>query len=166
MHGISVPDYVRSLPIVALYTFTIYVFLIASFRLMGRRTLGQLTVVDLVIIVIMGSAVETAMVDGNCSLPAGFVSAGTLLLTNRLFAWLALRSNRARRLLSGNPVLVVTNGHFIEEHLKRAGLTEEDVLEALRSRGFSDLSEVKFAVMEVDGEINVVGKSSPTAATT
>jgi uncharacterized membrane protein YcaP (DUF421 family) len=156
MQGISVPDYVRSLPLVALYTFSIYVFLIASFRLVGRRTLGQLTIIDLVIIVIMGSAVETAMVDGNCSFPAGIVSAGTLLLSNRLFAYLSARSHRFRRLISGNPVLVISNGHLIEEHLKRAGLTEEDVMQALRERGCCEISEVKFAVVEADGEINVV----------
>jgi len=157
--GIALPDYVRSLPLVALYTLTIYLLLIAAFRLIGSRQLGQLTIIDVVIILIMGSAVETAMVNGNCSLPAGFVSAGTLLLANRAIGLLAARSRRVHRMVACSPTLVVSNGQIIEEHLKRAGLTEEDVMQALRARGCCEVSEVRFAVMEEDGEINVVPTS-------
>ncbi len=159
--GLNIPDYVRSLPTVVLYTLTIYVFLILGFRFFARRTLGQLNVVDLVIIVIMGSAVETAMIGGNISLPAGLVSATTLLVANRVFAYVVSRSKRLRRLIGGGPVLVVSHGHIIEERLKRNGLTEEDVMEALRERGCCDLADVKYAVMEEDGEINVVEMDHP-----
>ncbi len=152
----EIPYYIQDLPIVALYTFIVYVLLIVGFRFIGRRQLGQLNVVDLVIILIMGSAVETAMVHGNVSLPAGIVSAGTLLLTNRLITKLASKWSVFRRFVSPGPVLIVSRGKMIEEHIKRYGLTEEDVLQAIRQRGYDDLSKIKFAVMEEDGEINVV----------
>jgi len=151
-----VPDYVRDLPVVALYTFFIYILLILAFRFLGRRQLGQLNVIDLVIILIMGSAVETAMVHGNVSLPAGIVSASTLLITNKLISVLARRFKFFRRFINPAPLLIVSKGELVEEHLRRAGLTHEDVLQALRERGYASVSEIKFAVMEEDGEINVV----------
>jgi len=157
----SIPDYVRDLPIVALNTFCIYVLLILAFRFLGRRQLGQLNVIDLVIILIMGSAVETAMVHGNLSLPAGLVSASVLLLTNKLISALANRFKFLRKIVSPGPILLVNRGSVIDEHLKRSGLTHDDVLEAIRERGYSDVSNVKFAVMEEDGEINVVPNSAP-----
>ncbi len=159
------PDYVRDLPIVALYTFTIYIFLILAFRFFGRRQLGQLTVIDLVIIIVMGSAVETAMVNGNLSLPAGIVSASTLLLTNRSINLLSRRSNWFRRLVSPGPILLISRGHIIEEHCKRSGLTDEDIREAIRERGCLDVKDVKFAVMEEDGEINIVPESQSGVST-
>src|SRR5207245_376999 len=125
-------------------TLALYAFLIAALRLLGRRQTGQLTVVDLVIIILLGSAVETAMIAGDTSLPAGLVSAATLLLANRLLASMLRRSRRLRHLVVGNPILLVHDGHFVEEHLKRNGLLEADVLEAMRERGCAAIEDVRF----------------------
>ncbi|HZO86875.1 MAG TPA: YetF domain-containing protein [Chthonomonadaceae bacterium] len=141
---------------VALHTAAIYLFLIFALRALNRRTLGQLTVVDLVVVIILGSAVETAMVNANTSLQAGLVSATTLLLINRVLTLLCLRSRRLRHLILAGPVLLIQNGHFIEENLRRAGLTQADVQEALREREQADLKDIRFAVLEMDGTINIV----------
>jgi uncharacterized membrane protein YcaP (DUF421 family) len=151
-----VPSWLTPLGPVALHTVAIYLFLITMLRLVGRRQMGQLTVVDLVIIILLGSAVETAMVNGNVSLPAGMVCAGVLLLLNRALSALFARSHRLRHLAFGGPVLLIHDGLFVEEHLRRAGLTEADVLEALREREEADVSCIRFAVLETDGTINVV----------
>ncbi len=141
---------------VALHTFCIYLLLILGLRLIGRRQLGQLSAVDLMIILLLGSAVETAMVSGNTTLPAGLVSAATLLGTNALLTGVLSRSRRLRHLVQGGPVLLVHNGHLVEEHLRKIGFTAADVMEALRERECAELKEVRFAVMETDGRINVV----------
>src|SRR5229473_6522292 len=75
---------VRSIAIVAGSTAAIYLFLLVLLRLFGRRQLGQLTVIDLVVVLLLGSAVETAMIHGDVSLPAGLASAATLLVLNRI----------------------------------------------------------------------------------
>ncbi len=150
------PSSVLPLLKVAGSTLALYVFLVAMLRLLGRRVMGQLTVVDLVIIIALGSAVETAMIAGNTSLPAGLVSAGTLLAANGLMSAAAYRSKWFRHLLSGAPLLLVNGGRVVPEHLARAGLSEDDVVEGLRERGWDDLSQIRFAVLETDGSINVV----------
>ncbi|HLV80826.1 MAG TPA: YetF domain-containing protein [Chthonomonadaceae bacterium] len=152
----------RSLAPVAVHTICIYLFLIVALRLIGRRLTGQLTVVDLTIIILLGSAVETAMVAGDVSLPAGLVSAGILLVANRLLTLLVLRSRRLRHLLGIGPVLLVQDGHILEDHLRRVGLSEADLIEAIREREKADLSDVRFAVMEPDGEINVITRKDRT----
>ncbi len=148
--------------LVFLHTAAIYACLVLGFRFVGRRLLGQLTLVDLVVITLMGSAVETSMVAGDTSLVAGLVSAGTLLTLDRALAAALWRSKRLRRLVGGAPVLLVHNGRLLEDHLRRAGLTEGDVLEALRERGESDVENVLYAVLEVDGEINIIPKGVRT----
>jgi uncharacterized membrane protein YcaP (DUF421 family) len=147
---------IRSLLPPFLHTLIIYFFLIFSLRVVGRRQTGQLTVLDLVIIILLGSAVETAMIAGDVSLTAGLVSAATLLAADRLLTRAVCRSRRLRHLVVGNPILLVHNGHFIEEHLKRAGLVEADVQEAIRERGYADVGELMFAVLETDGSITAV----------
>ena len=148
--------------LVAWHTLAIYLFLIVMFRIVGRRQLAQLNVIDLVIILIMGSAVETAMVAGDTSLPAGLVSAAVLLAANRALVFVLSGSRRWRRFVAGDPILLVREGAFIEEHLRRAGLTESDVLHAMREREECDVRHVKFAVLEVNGTITVVPQGSET----
>lgn len=155
------PETLRSLLVVAGHTAVIYLFLMFLLRLLGRRLMGQLHVLDLVIIIVLGSAVETAMVNGDTSLPAGLVSASTLLLLNRLFSRVLLRTKRLRGLLLGGPMLLVHEGEFVEKNLHRTGLTQEDVREGCRERGVSDLGRIRYAVMEEDGTISVLQKEAP-----
>jgi uncharacterized membrane protein YcaP (DUF421 family) len=142
-------------------TALIYLFLIVAIRLVARRQLGQLTVLDLVVVLVLGSSVETAMIHGNTSLLAGLVSAGTLLALNRLLTWLFLRSARLSHLVNGGPVLLVHDGQVIEEHLRRAGMTSQDLLAALRGRGFDGTTGVGSAVLETDGTVTVCAESEP-----
>lgn len=137
-------------------TLAIYVFVIVLLRVTGRRQLAELTIIDLVVLLCLGSAVETAMIRGDVSLEAGVVSALTLLIANRLLALAVLKSKRMRRLAMGGPVLVVHGGQVIPDAAKRAGLTEADILEACREREVASTAEVRFAVVETDGSITVV----------
>lgn len=147
------------------HTLVLYVALILGLRILGRRQMGQLTVVDLVIILLLGSAVETAMIAGKTSLIAGLVSAATLLFLNRLLAAIFWRSRRLRHLVVGQPVLLVHNGHFVEENLKRVGLLESEVSAAIRERGFDGINDARFVVLESDGSINVVPTGAPVHRT-
>jgi len=151
-----------SLAIVAGTTTTIYLFLIVMLRLFGRRELGQLSVVDLIVVLILGSAVETAMIHGNLTLPAGLTSAATLLVVNKLLTLLFLRSKRLRHLVGGGPILLVHDGKLVAVHCHRVGMTPNDVTEACRGRGYDDLSHVRFAVLETDGEVTVIPIAEPS----
>lgn len=143
------------LPVVG-HTVVIYLFLMIALRIAGRHQIGQLSVIDLVILILLGSAVETAMVNGDTSLAAGIVCSATLLILNRLFAWIVHRVAPLNRELNGDPITLINGGHFVEENLRRVGLTHDDVLQALRARGLADVSEAQFAVMEVNGSITVI----------
>ena len=144
----------------AVHTFVIVAFLIAGLRTFGRRTLAQLTVVETVIVLLLGSAVETAMVAGDTSLAAGLVCAGSLLVLNRLLAVVAARFPRVGELVGGRPVLLVHDGHVLEDHLRRAGLTRSDLEQALRERGEEQPAGLRSVVLESNGAIHVVPESS------
>jgi uncharacterized membrane protein YcaP (DUF421 family) len=134
----------------------IYVFLLTLLRIFGRRQLAQLTTLDLVVVLLLGSAVETTMIRGYVVIAAGLVSAGSLLLMNAILTRLMLWSRRFRHLVGGGPVLLVNHGVVVEEHLRRAGLTLHDLAEALRSQGFGSTGDVRAAVLETDGTLSVI----------
>ena len=111
----------------------------------------------MVVVLLLGSAVETAMIHGDLSLAAGLVSAATLLVLNRLLTLAFLRVPRLSQLVNGGPILLVHDGTVIEDHLRQVGLTHPDLDAALRSRGFADPRRIREAVLETDGSITVVG---------
>ena len=142
-------------PIIA-NTLIIYLFLIVAIRLFGRRQLGQLTPIDVLVVILLGSCVETAMIHGDSSLKAGLVSATVLLLANRLLTFWFNKSKRLRHIFVSGPVLIVHNGELVQANMDKMGLTEKDVMEGIRAREETDIKNIKFGVMEPDGTINVV----------
>lgn len=141
---------------IAVNTLVIYLFLIVAVRIFGRRQLGQLTPIDVLVIILLGSCVETAMIHGDSSLKAGLLSATVLLITNRALAFLFSKSKRLRHIFVSGPTLIVHNGKLVQTNMDKLGLTERDVMEGIRAREQTDLKNIKFGVMEPDGTINVV----------
>ncbi len=158
-------DSPHDLLIVFVHTTIIYIALMFMLRVLNRRAIGQLNVIDLLIVILLGSSVETAMVNADTHLTAGLVCAGTLLLLNFVLGRLMLRSKRLRHLVTGGPVLLIHDGQFVEEHLRRIGLTKSDVMQELREREYSSIEQIRFAVLETDGAINVVPMQTPVHRT-
>jgi uncharacterized membrane protein YcaP (DUF421 family) len=154
-----------ALGLVALRTAAVYVALLVGLRLAGKRELGQMSSADLVALLVISNAVQNAMVGGDVSLNGGLVAAATLLALNWGLDRLALRFSWLHRRLTGDPVLLVHDGALIEDHLRREGLTPDEVLQALREHGVDDLRAVKSAVLEVDGTISVVPSDAPSSRT-
>jgi uncharacterized membrane protein YcaP (DUF421 family) len=149
---------------VILHTVAIYAFLIVSLSLLDHRQVSQLGLVELVVVMVLGSAVETAMIAGDTSLHAGLIAAATLLICNRVFSLLLRRLPWMHRIFLGHPIPLVANGRLLPRRLREAGLTEADVLEGIRERGYEHLEEVRLAVQEIDGSISVVPRRQLSSA--
>ena len=146
--------------LVVLHTFVIYIFLILTMSLLGHRQTSQLSIVELVVLMMLGSSVETAMVAGNTSLLAGLAAAGTLLITNRLFSLMLENWVWLRRFIMGRPIPLIFNGKILPHRTREAGLTEDDLFEGMRERGYTDLAQIRLAVLETDGTISVISRDS------
>lgn len=154
-------DALASIPQVVVQSLAIYLFLILALTFLGRRALAQLTLMEYVIIALLGSAVETGLYAGSSSVVAGITSATTLLVANRLMDAIMTRSTWLRRRLIGQPMILVHNGQIVRPNLRRAQLTESNLMAAVRLRGYDNLEAVRFAVLEPNGEIGVVPVEKP-----
>ena len=154
-----------ALAFIVLRTLCVYVALLFGLRLAGKRELGQMTPFDLVVLLIIANAVQNAMVGTDTSLGGGLLAAFVLLVVNWIVARMGARSARVRVGLLGTPTLLINDGHLIREHLAKEGIAEDEVMQALREHGIDDLSQVKLAVLEVDGTISVVPTGAPVTRT-
>jgi uncharacterized membrane protein YcaP (DUF421 family) len=143
-------------------TAVVYLLILLGLRLAGKREVGQMTMFDLVVLLLIANAVQNAMVGPDTSLAGGVIAAIVLLALNAVVAQLRLRWPRLRRLVEGSPTLLVLHGEVIAGNLRREGLDQETLEEALREHGIAEVSEVEMAVLEIDGSISVVPAGGTT----
>ena len=137
-------------------TAIVYVAIVVGMRLTGARQLGQMTPFDLVLILLIANAVQNAMVGADASIFGGVLAAATLLALNRATALLADHVPVFRHAIEGQISVLVNDGQLIEAHIQRAGLSDDLVMQAIREHGFDKASDVRLAVLEVDGTISIV----------
>jgi uncharacterized membrane protein YcaP (DUF421 family) len=142
--------------VIAAKTTVVYLFLIVGLRVLGKRELGQMTIYDVVLLIVLANSVQNSMVGSDDSLVGGLVAGGVLLILNKLFNLAITRSNRLRAVMVGEPRLILNHGHLIYSHMAKEGITEDQVMAALREHGLTSLDEAQIAVLEVDGSISVV----------
>jgi uncharacterized membrane protein YcaP (DUF421 family) len=146
-------------------TAIVYVALLLGLRLAGKRELGQMTPFDLVVILLVANAVQNAMVGPDTSVTGGLIAAGVLIVGNYGVAEARERLPWLRRAVEGTPTLLINNGKFVAQHLRREGIDEDDVLMAIREHGVSDVGDVRMAVLETDGSISIVPANSKATRT-
>jgi uncharacterized membrane protein YcaP (DUF421 family) len=137
-------------------TAIVYVALLLGLRLAGKRELGQMTPFDLVVILLVANAVQNAMVGPDTSVTGGLIAAGVLIAGNYGVAEARERLPWLRRAVEGTPTLLINNGKFVTQHLRREGIDEDEVLMAIREHGVADVGDVRMAVLEMDGSISIV----------
>lgn len=141
---------------------TVYIFLLVLLRVTGKRQVGQLSPFDFVLLLILSNAVQNSMNGGDNSLLGGLISAVTLVLLNYGVGALTMRSRKIETLLEGVPEILIHNGKISNAGLKKAQLTPAELEASLRRQGCQSVSEVKIAILEVNGAISVV-RTDPAA---
>lgn len=134
----------------------IFWFLWLVVRGTGKRSLAELTPLELILIVIIGDIVQQGINQEDMSLTGAVMAVSVFVVWTLTADALARRSEQASRVVSGEPVIIVQEGKPIKESLQRERLTMADLKEAARMQGIGDLSEVKFAVLETDGEFSFI----------
>jgi len=134
----------------------VYLFIVLAIRLFGKKELAQLSVIDLVFILLISNAVQNAMVGDNTTLPGGLVAALALFATNFILKRLLFKNKNISELVQGKSVMLVYEGNPIPDNLRHADITLEEIEAAAREHGVEKISQVKLAILEVDGNISIV----------
>ncbi|HRZ96111.1 MAG TPA: DUF421 domain-containing protein [Paludibacter sp.] len=137
-------------------TLVVYLFIVIAIRLFGKKELAQLSVVDMVFILLISNAVQNAMVGPDATLSGGIVAASTLFVVNYIFKYLQYRFPKFNKVVEGEAIMLIYNGKVLDSHLKKAKLTVDELLEAVREHGVTSIEEVNLAILEVDGNISVL----------
>lgn len=160
----TLPDLGSDLPSIVLRTGIIYVLLVLALRVGGKREVGQLSIFELVVVLVVSDAVQNSMVGDNTTVYGGIVAAGTLFVLDRGLRAIADRFRSVRKVLEGEPSLLVRNGRPLTATMKREGVEPDELHAALRAHGIARMEDVALAVLEIDGTISIVPRDEGRTA--
>ena len=136
-----------------------YVALLLLTRLMGRKQVSHLTFFDYVTGITIGSITASLVIDNQNPAWTGLLAlAGwtVLLLATDV---VVQKFVPARKLLSGEPLMVIYDGQILEENLAQQFYNINNLLLELRMQGIFDPNEVAVAVFETNGQLSVLKKA-------
>jgi uncharacterized membrane protein YcaP (DUF421 family) len=140
-----------------------YLGLIAILRASGNRTLAKLNAFDLVVTVALGSTLATILLSREVALAQGLLALALLVALQYVITWSSVRWPRIRRIVTGDPRLLLYRGQRLPDEQQRARVADEELLAAARSAGYPALDEVTAIVLETDGSLSVIADADAVA---
>lgn len=137
-----------------------YAVLIVLLRISGNRTLSKMNSFDFVITIALGSTFSSILISQNVTLAQGVTAMALLVGFQFLITWLSVRLPYVSKAVKTEPTLLLRDGKFLPEALARVRVTEDEIRSAIRKHGQGGLEQVEAVIMETDGTLSVIGKSS------
>lgn len=145
--------------IVFVRTFIIYAVVVVLMRLMGKRQIGQLEPYELVVAVMIAELAAIPMEDKAIPLVHGLIPIFTLFFIQVCISYINMKSLWFRSFMDGSPSIVIRNGKIDIDELAKARYNINELLEQLRTKGYANIADVEFAILETSGNLSVIPKS-------
>ena len=143
----------------------LYVLIIFCMRIMGKRQLGELQPTELVITILLSEIAAVPMQDNALPLGNSIVAVLLLVALEIINSVIVLKSSRCRSLLQGNSLVVIRDGVVDQKQLKRLRFTMDDLFDQLRQKDIFDISDVRYAIVETNGQLSVMLKPEKETVT-
>lgn len=133
-----------------------YWFIFGLLRFAGRRDFGSIGLADILVLMLVADAAGNAMAGESESLSAGMIVVGTIILWSVFIDRIGYFFPRLEDWLMPDKVLLVRDGVVQRRGMRSEYLTMDELMTQLRQNNIENLSEVKRAYMEADGNISVI----------
>lgn len=128
-------------------------------RLLNKQYVARLTYFDFTLGVILGAMV--GHIPNDYQQPFLPTVIPLLILTGFgiIIGWIAMRFQKARYLLQGEPTVVIENGKLLDDNMRRLRYNLDQLNSQLRISGAFQIDHVEFAILEPGGQLSVLLKS-------
>ncbi|MBQ3554311.1 MAG: DUF421 domain-containing protein [Clostridia bacterium] len=151
--------------IIFIRTLILYILVVLALRMMGKRQIGQLQPSELVIAMMISELACIPMENVGTPIVNGVIPIFTLIIAEAAFSFLTLKSKKIRKIISGTPTILIEKGRVLEKEMERLRFNIDDLMEELRSSGYANLLDVEYAIIETNGMLSIIPKSSKRPVT-
>lgn len=151
--------------IILIRSLILYILVIFAVRLMGKRQLGELQPSELVITILVSNIATLPLEDTDIPIIVGVTPILSLVCYEVIISWLILGMPFLRKIISGSPKIIISNGKINRHVLRELRFSVDDLMTAMRGEQIFDLSEVQYAIVETTGSVSIMkkqGKDTPT----
>ncbi len=127
-------------------------------KVIGKKQVSELSLLDYVISISIGNFAAEISMNIDVQLMNGIVAVLIFGFIALFVSVLTMKSILLRRFVVGSPIILIENGKFVYKNLKRAKMDINDFLESARIAGYFDISNIKYALMEANGQISFLPK--------
>lgn len=146
-------------------TIILYIFVTLGIRLMGKRQIGEMQPNELVVTLLISEIAAIPLQDTSQPILNGVVAIFMLVILEILISVISMKSLFMRKIMNGKSAVIIKNGVIDQQMMKSVRMTVLDLVELLRGQNVFDISTMAFAVLEVNGNLSVLLKSSEQPAT-
>ncbi|WP_125153393.1 DUF421 domain-containing protein [Clostridium rectalis] len=150
---------------VLIRTIILYFIVIFSMRLMGKKQIGQLEPFELAITIMISELASLPMQDTRIPLIHGIIPIITLLLLQTILAIIQLKSEKFRKVINGQPSILIKDGKIDISQLRYQRFNLNDLMEELRLKGYYNIEDIEYAILETSGQLSIIPKTSLTPVT-
>ena len=134
----------------------VFVLILVITRVVGRRELSSMEPFDLILLVVMGDLIQQGVTQSDYSLTGTLIVISVIAVLTVLTSYVSFRMPRARRVLEGEPIVLVEHGRVIERNLRRERMTHEELAAEARLQQVAELDKVRLAVLETSGRVSFI----------
>lgn len=140
-------------------TIILYLVLVGAMKAMGKRQIGQLQPFELVVVLVISEMAAVAMENIGIPLTSSVIPIITIMALQVILALINLKSEKARAIICGKPLILIQNGRILEDELKKTRININDLLEQMRGKNYFNILDIEYAILETNGQLSVIPKS-------
>jgi uncharacterized membrane protein YcaP (DUF421 family) len=129
-------------------------------RVVGRRELAEMEPVDFILLIVLGDSIQQGLTQDDYSVTGALTTIFTIAAIQVVLGYTAFRSKRVRKVLEGEPLVLVEDGRVLDKNLRRARIAEDELAEEARLSQVASLKDVAWAVLETSGKVSIIPKQS------
>ena len=138
----------------------IFTFVFLMTRVVGRRELASLEPFDLILLVVTGDLIQQGVTQSDYSVTGALIVITTMAVFTVIVSFLNYKVRPLRRVLEGEPIVLVDDGEILERNLRRERITEDELAAEGRQQQVERISDMRWAVLETSGKISVIPRES------
>jgi uncharacterized membrane protein YcaP (DUF421 family) len=159
--GLKMPELI----VIVIRSLISFIVLLLLTRLMGKRQVSQLTFFDYIVGITIGSIAAEMSFDQNVRIINGITSLLIWGLIPFILAIISLKSRIFQQLIDGKPTIIIKNGEILEKSMKKVFLSIDELMLLLREKNIFKISDVEIAILETNGQLSVLKKTSQQPVT-
>ena len=141
--------------IIAFRTIFLYLFIVLCYRIMGKKEVGQLGIIDLIVSFSIAELASISIEETDKSIFTSILPITILVVLEIILGYISMKSDKFRKMVDGNPELIINNGKVNFKAMNKLRYTLDDLLTQSRKKDIANLEDIKYAVLETDGELSI-----------